>query len=137
VTVLLDAFAVLAYFTGEPAGATVRQLLRDGPTAISSAQIVETVDRLVRVHGVDTEEAELACSGIGIELLPLTPEVAIYAGLLRAKHYGPTGRTLSFADSICAATALDRGDAVATADPILIQVIRAEGGTVVELPGST
>lgn len=135
-TVLLDAFALIAYFRDEPAAADVQRLLWESQPAIAATQITEVVDRLIRVYGVDGEEAEVACSGLGLELIGLTPEIAIAAGVLRAKHYGPTGRTLSLADATCAATALHLHASVATADPVLIAVLAAEGGSVIDLSGS-
>ena len=134
--VLLDAFALIAYFRDEPAATQVQRLLWEAQPAIAATQIAEVVDRLIRVYGIDGEEAEVACSGLGLEPIGLTPEVAIAAGVLRAKHYGPTGRTLSLADAICAATAVHLHASVATADPVLITVVTAEGGSVIELPGS-
>jgi PIN domain nuclease of toxin-antitoxin system len=134
--VLLDAFALIAYFRDEPAASQVQRLLWEAQPAIAATQITEVIDRLIRVYATDSEEAEVAFSGLGLELIALAPEVAIAAGLLRAKHYGPTGRTLSLADAICAATALNLHASVATADPVLITVVTAEGGSVIELPGS-
>jgi PIN domain nuclease of toxin-antitoxin system len=137
VTVLLDAFALVAYFTDEPAAAQVQRLLWDGPAAISAVQVAEVVDRLARVVGVDPDEAEVACSALGLELLPVSPHIGIAAGLLRSRHYGPSGRSLSLADCVCAATALFHDIPLATADPVLLAVVQHEGGTVIELPGSS
>ncbi len=135
-TVLLDAFALLAYFLDEPAAPIVQQMLWDDHPALTAIQLAEVIDRLVRVYGVDVEEAEIACGALGIVVLPVDRAVGISAGLLRARHYRSTGRTLSMADAVCAAVAIANGLPVVTADPVLIEVVGAESGRVQELPSS-
>ena len=133
-TVLLDAYALVAYLRGERAAPTVRRLLWDGELVMSAVQLAEVLDRMERVHGIACDDVEVAVSALGIEVLSADYPVAAEAGRLRARHYGPTGRTLSLADSFCAATAVLSGASLATADSVLLMVAETEGCTVVRLP---
>ncbi len=133
-TVLLDAYALVAYLRGERAAPAVRRLLWDGELVMSAVQLAEVLDRMERVHGIACDEVEVAVSALGIEVLSADYPVASEAGRLRARHYVATGRTFSLADSFCAATAVLAGAAVATADPVLLSVAEAEGCAVVRLP---
>jgi predicted nucleic acid-binding protein len=58
------------------------------------------------------------------------------AGRLRAKHYHRERMAVSLADCMAAATALSMGRALATSDPALATLVRAEGGDIHGLPGS-
>jgi len=136
VTVLLDSYAFIAYLLDEPAAPLVQRMLWDGDLAMSAVQLAEVVDRMERVHGVPADEIEVAVSALGIDVLVADYPVGAEAGRLRARHYGPTGRTLSLADSVCAATAVLGGLSVATADPVLLEVAVAEGCSVVRLPSA-
>ena len=135
-TVLLDSYAFIAYLLDEPAAPLVQRMLWDGDLAMSAVQLAEVVDRMERVHGVPADEIEVAVSALGIDVLVADYPVGAEAGRLRARHYGPTGRTLSLADSVCAATAVLGGLSVATADPVLLEVAVAEGCSVVRLPSA-
>lgn len=135
-TVLLDAYALIAYLRDEAAAPVVQRLLWAGELTISSVQLAEVLDRMERVYGVACDEIEVAVSALGIDVLSADYPVGAEAGRLRARHYLPTGRTLSLADSFCAATAVLGGHSLATADPILLTVAAAEGCTVVRLPAA-
>lgn len=135
-TVLLDAYALIAYLRDEPAAIAVQDLLWKGELAMSAVQLGEVVDRMERIDGVPADEVEVAVSALAIQVLSADYAVGAEAGRLRARHYRPTGRTLSIADAFCAATAMLHMCAVATADPVLLAVARSEGCQVVELPGS-
>lgn len=135
---VLDAYAVVAYLRGEPGAGDVATLLR-GPTALSSVSAAEVVDQLVRVWGRDPDDvhADLAllCHA-GMELVSVPADVAIHAGRLRARHYRCERTAVSLADCVAAATALSRRRPLATSDPALAVVVRAEGGLVHGLPDS-
>lgn len=135
-TVLLDAYALIAYLRDEAAAPVVQQLLWAGELAMSSVQLAEVLDRMERVHGVASDEIEVVVSALGIDVLSADYPVGAEAGRLRARHYLPTGRTLSLADSFCAATAVLCGHRLATADPVLLAVAETEGCTVVRLPSA-
>ena len=135
-TVLLDAYALIAYLRDEPGAAAVQDLLWKGELAMSAVQLGEVVDRMERIDGVPADEVEVVISALAIEVLPADYAVGAEAGRLRARHYRPTGRTLSIADAFCAATAALQMCALATADPVLLTVAEAEGCATVRLPGS-
>lgn len=135
-TVLLDAYALIAYLRDEPAAAAVQDLLWKGGLAMSAVQLGEVVDRMERIDGVPADEVEVVVSALAIEVLPADYAVGAEAGRLRARHYRPTVRTLSIADAFCAATAVLHRCALATADPVLLAVAEAEGCAALRLPGS-
>ena len=135
---VLDAFAVVAYLRGEQAADSVADLLRE-PTALSAANAAEVIDQLVRVFGRDTDDvhADLALlAHAGMQLAPVTADLGIFAGQLRARHYHRNTMDVSLADCIAASVSLTRAQPLATADPALASLTRAEGGTVHALPDS-
>jgi PIN domain nuclease of toxin-antitoxin system len=132
---VLDAYAVIAYLRREPAGAAVKPLLQ-GPTLLCAANAAEVVDQLVRVHAqnLDKVEVNLAIlNRIGMTITPVTEPIAILAGILRARHYDKRTAAVSHADCLAAATALRESQPLATADPPLARLVRAEGGKVIAL----
>lgn len=135
-SVLLDAFALIAYLGDEPAAPEVQRMLWEDSPAMSSVQVAEVVDRMIRVYGADADEIEILPSALGIEIVAFEAGMGLTAGLLRSRYYLETGRSLSLADCACAATALHTGYAVATADPILAEVLTAEGAQVRRLPAT-
>jgi PIN domain nuclease of toxin-antitoxin system len=123
----------------EPSSAEVASLLR-GPTQLTAVNAAEVCDQMVRVFGSDpdTIEADLALLGhAGMALVPVSPEMAIAAGKIRARHYHREHAAVSPADCIAAAAAaLAVQQPLATADPALAIVVRAEGGDIHPLPDS-
>lgn len=135
---VLDAYAVVAFLRGEQAANEVAALLR-GPTVLSSVNAAEVIDQLVRVFGRDSDDvyADIALlSHAGMEVSTVPAELALEAGRLRARHYHRERMAVSLADCVAAATALSMGRALATADPALAALVRAEGGDVHGLPDS-
>lgn len=135
----LDAYAVLAYFRAEDAADEVAELLRK-PTILSAVNAAEVIDQLVRVYGHDGDNvhadlALLAKSGLMIE--PVTPDIGLYAGRLRARYYHRERMPVSMADCVAGATALSNRRALATSDAALAQLVRAECGQVHGLPDSS
>lgn len=136
---VLDAYAVLALLRDEPAADEVESLLRH-KCSMSAANFAETFDQLVRVfhRPADDVYADLALLvHAGLEVLAVDADVALAAGDLRARHYHRQRCPVSLADCMAAATALTRGIALATADPPLAALVRAEGGQVIALLDST
>lgn len=83
-------------------------------------------------------QADLAVlSDAGMSLAPVSAEVGMLAGRLRACHYHRERMAVSLADCVGAATALSTNRPLATADPALADLIRAEGGSLHALPNST
>jgi PIN domain nuclease of toxin-antitoxin system len=136
---VLDAYALVAYLRGEAAASEVSDLLRS-PTSISPVNAAEVLDQLVRVHGfgIDDVHADLsALADAGLRFVPVSGGIAISAGRLRARHYHRERIPLSLADCVAAATALSAEWMLATADPALAALVRAECGEVIPLPDST
>ncbi|HEX9622754.1 MAG TPA: PIN domain-containing protein [Streptosporangiaceae bacterium] len=136
--IVLDAYAVIAYFRGEPCGTEVARLLRE-PTQLSAVNAAEVCDQMTRVFGADpdTIEADLALLTLtGTTIVPVTAELAVEAGRIRARRYHRQHAAVSLADCVAAATALLGDHTLATADPALAEVTRAEGGTIYPLPDS-
>jgi PIN domain nuclease of toxin-antitoxin system len=136
--IVLDAYAVVAYLRGEQAAVDVAALLRSR-TVLSSVNAAEVLDQLVRVFGRDPDDvhADLALlSHSGMDIAPVPGDLALAAGRLRARHYHRMRMAVSLADCVAAATALDRRRPLATSDPALAALIRAEGGLVHGLPDS-
>lgn len=138
---VLDAFALIAFFAGEPAASDVETLLRSAEdrSRLSAVNMIETIDVLVRMRKHSLEDVHqrldwLRAEGLSLELLD--PEAAAVAGTLRAAHYGRRACEVSLADCAALATALAFGEALATADPALAAVARTEGVEVVALPDS-
>jgi predicted nucleic acid-binding protein len=94
---------------------------------------------LVRLAGHSPEDVRSALAVMergGLRIMPLTDELGLQAGRLRARYYDQRTRAVSMADCAAAATALSEKLPLATADPALVAVMRAEGGEVHELPDS-
>lgn len=129
---MLDAQAVVAALTGEPAAPEVEALLRDrnDPARISAANLAEALDVLVRHQGwsVDEVEEKLRWLAIGgLSVVHVDEPIALRAGRLHARHYHRTRRPLSLADCIALATAVDVGESLATSDPALLAAAGEEG----------
>ena len=54
---VLDAYALVAFLVGGPAAAAVRGLLREGRTAVATANLAEALDVAERVHRLPIERA--------------------------------------------------------------------------------
>lgn len=135
---VLDAYAVIAYLRGEPSADEVAELLRT-PSMLAAVNAAEVIDQLVRVFGRDADDvhADLALlSSVGMSVPPLPVETALEAGRLRARHYAARTCAVSLADCVAAATALESSLPLATSDPALAALVRAEGGQVHPLPAS-
>jgi PIN domain nuclease of toxin-antitoxin system len=136
--IVLDAYAVLAYLRDEHAAGEVGELLAE-PTVLTAVNAAEVLDQLVRVYGCDADDvhADLAMlAHAGMRLGDISAEVGMLAGRLRARHYHREHMAVSLADCVAAAAALSAGRPLATADPPLARLIRAEGGEIHALPDS-
>lgn len=135
---ILDAYAVIAFLRDEPAAAAVEELLAGDPRAsLTALGVGEVLDHLVRLGGVDEEEAVLDLAQLGLmDPVPVGARAATAAGLLRARFYHRTRCAVSLADCVAAEAARLRGSAVATSDPDLLDVCVAEEIAVEVLPDS-
>lgn len=134
---VLDAQPVIAFLTGEPSAAEVAMLLRQ-PARMSVANAAEVVDVLVRVRGIPADDAQAVVSGLldsVVEPVDVSAEIALRAGVIRGEAYRRRQIDVSLADCIAIATA-GHGGCIATSDPALARVARAEGVRVEPLPNA-
>lgn len=131
-----DARAVIALLRDEPAASEVQRLIEgDNDATLTVLGAAEVLDYLVRLVGVDEDEAALDLAQLGLAHAPaLAAAVAVRAGLLRARHYHRRDRALSLADSVAAETARSLDAPLATSDPHLLNTCAAEGIATVALP---
>ncbi len=137
--ILLDAYAVLALARGEHAGDEVEEIVRSQPVGMTAANLFETTDQLVRLYGWSPAKASENFGqlvGREIRIVPLDEDIAWRGALLRARHYNRNTCDLSLADCVLLASA-GRDDSIATADPAVAAVARAEGIGLVPLPDSS
>lgn len=136
--ILLDAYALVAAATAEPAAGEVADLLRGGDCAVTTVNLAEFHDQLVRRVGLTAEAVDAHLEPLLDGLLAirdLDRERARRAGLLRARLYRRRTAELSLADCVLLAS-LDEGDTVATADPPLARAARRLGHSLTPLPDS-
>lgn len=107
---VLDSSAILAVMFDEPGSAMVTNLLQRA--LVSSVSLAEVQARLV-LEGVPPDFAWSRLTGMGFEVCPFDAEQARIAGELIVKTR-PAG--LSFAGRACLALAIQRGEALYTAD---------------------
>lgn len=136
-TVVLDAYAVIAALIGEPARADVEPLIAGG--VVSAPNVAEIVDVCVRVHANDervVRERLDWLAGGGLEMPPFEADLARVAGVLRARHYRRRHCEVSLGDCFALALAKQREAPLATSDPDLASAARAEKVEVLGLPDS-
>jgi PIN domain nuclease of toxin-antitoxin system len=136
VTVLLDAFALIALLAEEPAADEVEAILRRGQAAMPAINLAEALDVLQRVQGVSSERLDAITAPLlstSLALLPVDEHLARKAASIRARRYHRTRAPISLADCVLLAAA-DAADTIATADAPLIAVAREEGVRITELP---
>ena len=83
---VLDAFAVVGFLRGEPCAEQVEEVLR-GATAISSADLAEVIDLLIRVFGFPEDEVlgDLALMrDAGLDIIDVDAAIATRAALVGA-----------------------------------------------------
>ncbi len=114
---VLDSFALIAYFRGEPPGRAVKELLEkasraDRPVLMSEVNYAEVKYVLLRKDGPAAwDEAANILVALPIEFHPVTRELADAAAELKARH------RLSLADAFAAALAQQHKAELVTADP--------------------
>ena len=134
--ILLDAYPLVAYITGEPPADEVMALLEDGFAGVPAINAAETLDVVCRVYGADPDDVERELDSLVaqdvLRVLPSTRRLAWLAGRLRLEHYHRRSRSLSIADCFLLASA-GSDDAIATVDPAVLEVARFEGIATVAL----
>jgi len=135
VSVLLDAFALIALLAEEAAAEQVETLIRRGDTAITPINLAEALDVLQRVGQIPRERLQTLTTpliGEHIKLAQIDEQIARDAADIRARRYHRTRCPLSLADCILLA-ATGSSDTLATADRALIRTAEAENVTVTAL----
>ncbi len=136
--ILLDTHALVAAATAERAAVEVAEVLRCGGCAVTTSNLAELYDQLVRRVGISADEVDTHVQpllGESLAVRDLDQERAARAGLLRAQLYRRRTAELSLADCVLLAS-LEEGDTVATADPPLARAARRLGHGVMALPDS-
>ena len=133
---VLDAFAVIALLKDEPAAADVAILIAaEPPPALTALGVAEVLDHLVRLMGVDEEEAVLDLAQLGLaEPHAVDGDTASRSGRLRARHYHRRDCAISLADCVAAEVARRAGTPLATSDPHLLDTCHDEGIPYLVLP---
>ena len=137
--IVLDAYAVLALLKGEPAAELVVGLLEgDEPCRLTAVGVAEVVDHLVRIVGLSEDAAALDIAQLGLaDAVPVDPQLALRARLLRARHYHRWRRAVSLADCVAAEAARMLRAALASADPHLLDLCSEEDIDQIVLPDSS
>jgi PIN domain nuclease of toxin-antitoxin system len=133
---VLDAYALVAYVVGGPAQERVTALLREGKTAVATANLVEVFDVAERVHGMPVPRVSEVIEGLfagALSVIHLDDSLARLAAELRVEHYHRSRSPLSLADVILLASA-QPGDRIATADPDVLATAASLGIETIELP---
>lgn len=134
---LLDAYALIAYVIGGPAQEKVQAILREGKTAIATANLVEVFDVAARVHGLPIPRVSDVIEGLfatTLSVVHLDERLAQRASELRVEYYHRARSPLSLADVILLASA-QPGDRIVTADPDVLKTAASLEIRTVELPG--
>jgi PIN domain nuclease of toxin-antitoxin system len=135
---LLDAYAVLALALDEEAASEIEEIVRSGSVAVPATNYFEATDRLVRRSGWSPNETSerfgLLFDAL-VDVLPVNAATAWRGALLRARYYHRTACAVSLADCVLLASA-GPDDNIATADPAVAAVARAEGIGLIPLPDS-
>ena len=138
-TVLLDAFALIALLRDEPAADEVEKILRRGEAAMSAVNLAEALDVLQRVDGVDRTRLDALTTPLvteSLQLLVVDERTARDGAEVRARRYHRSRAPLSLADCLLLAAARGTEAVVATADRPLAAAAREEGVEVAALPDS-
>ena len=137
----LDAYALVALAAEEPAAADVETILREDEARVVIVNLAEAVDIARRVHGFPGDDVrtmlEHLLLGGAIGAAVSHERHAWLAAELRAKHYDRKTSALSMADCLLLAHAVANGGPIATSDPPVATVARAERIDVVALPDSS
>jgi uncharacterized protein with PIN domain len=137
---LLDAYALVALIADEAAAGEVETILRADEARVVVVNLAEAVDIAARVHGIADADIRGALEplllGRALSAAVSDEPQAWLAAELRTRYYQRRDCALSMADCFLLAHALTDGDAIATSDPPLAAVARAEGVNVAGLPDS-
>lgn len=135
--IVLDAQAVVAYLTNEPAATAVRDVLTSGEQLLlSTVNLAEVSYFMARTRDVQPSTLYADIVQVGVHITRLDEFCALDAATLRLKHYHRKHRPVSMADCCAAALALDRRAALVSSDEPLLSLMIEELGEVVPVPAS-
>jgi predicted nucleic acid-binding protein len=134
----LDAYALVALVTDEPAAEEVQGVLRSGGTHMVVVNLAEAIDVSIRVYGASDTAFRAAIEPLllsNVLSLSVSDEQhAWLAGGLRARHLDRKTRALSLADCFLLAHSLTAGAAIVTADPAVLDAAQKESIELIPLP---
>jgi len=119
---VLDSFALLAFFQAEPAGLRVKEIIeqairREIHVAITVVNLGEVVYRTVRQHGLERAQQVLAkIEEYQLATVDVDRDLALAAALLKARY------RMGYADCFAAALAQQLDATIVTGDPDFRQV---------------
>lgn len=134
--ILLDAYALISFLVGGAAASQVGGIMRQGDSAVATANLVETLDVSERVHGLPVARAMETLEPLfetSVSLVPLDRRIARRAAAIRARHYHRVDRPISLADAVLLASARP-SDRIATPDPDVLAIAQAEAIVTLSLP---
>jgi len=137
---LLDAYPLVALLADEPAADEVEQLLREGEASIAVINLCEAIDVCRRVRALPAADVRAVLEPLllvgALTAVASGEREAWLAADIRTRYYDRRARALSIADCLLLAHAAASGKRIATADPAVAEVARAEGLELVPLPSS-
>lgn len=138
--IVLDASAVIALLTDEPAADEVTDLLGRQESRCSAVNLAEVADGLVRVGGVSPDAVRQALADLvnaGMRVVAGDQVIALRAGEVRATHYSRRDAAVSLADCFAIATAEATGGTLLTSDGDLCRLAERLAISVHPLPNSS
>jgi PIN domain nuclease of toxin-antitoxin system len=132
---LLDAFALIALLRDERAADDVQRLVAAGDASMSVVNLAEVGQKVIRADALQPDELDHILDALPLTIVPFTRAHALRTAELRALHYDRRESAVSLADCCLVAVATP-ADRVATADPAVLRMARAEGFETIELPGA-
>jgi len=114
VTIVLDAWAVIAMLNGEPTAARIRDLIENGSPRISSINLGEVYYSAIRRRG--RRRADEAIHDVRQMIHVESPDYDLVLASARLKARG----RISYADCFAVATAQRHREPLVTADPEIL-----------------
>jgi PIN domain nuclease of toxin-antitoxin system len=135
---VLDAQALIAFLTDEPAKPAVEALIRgEGGASICAVNLAETLDALARVKRVPADVIDRVVRPLIADAVPVieaTEAIAWVAGAARSAYYDRDLCPISLGDAFALAAASVEGAPIATSDPAMLRVATAMDVATVPLP---
>jgi predicted nucleic acid-binding protein len=137
----LDAYALIAFTAGDPAGGEVESILREGEARVVVVNFAEAIDvcrRVHRLHELELRDVLEPLLAVGALTTVLSTEADAWSAAgIRAEHYHRRDRPLSTADCFLLAHATADSASIATCDPDVAAAARALGVDLVALPDTS